>query len=338
MVDESSTSPRQFILSAVDAALNCSILEAMLQVADVDALRAILGSSALEDADLSWTYPLTPAQLQAVKDRFGVTFEPEGRETWLSAARSIGVAPYLIHTGYELALMLDGVKPLAKFSSAYPVEADDFPDEALFDPHVKSGLFVKRVVDEPFERPIRGARGRVVEGARWILFARRGEEWRIDAHLLLQEQSKHVPWNETLERLEGTLLGYTDQQNDWWLSHRRQHSASGTFTDQTAYVAVSAEDLAWIRDVGERALPPGKPRELLIYGSYTSPQHSAFESQGAPGSSVALVRFGLLREFTAKRDCVRRGEARCYLVTSDEVSALNRALTSAVQVVMELAS
>ena len=132
------------------------------------------------------------------------------------------------------------------------------------------------------------------------------------------------------------MLGYTDEQNDWWLGQRRQHNASGTFTDQTAYVAVSSEDLAWIRDVGERALPPGTPRELRIHGGYTSPQRGALENWRAHASAAAIVRFGLLREFTAKRDGFRRGEARCYLVESDEMSALNRALTSAVQVVMEL--
>jgi hypothetical protein len=27
-------------------------------------------------------------------------------------------------------------------------------------------------------------------------------------------------WNETLERMEGSLLGYTEAQNDWHIEHK----------------------------------------------------------------------------------------------------------------------
>ena len=123
--------------------------------------------------------------------------------------------------GVTLFLMLEGVKPFAKFAVEYPAEADEFPEEVLFEPHVRSGTLNKRVMpDEPFEKPIRVSSGRVFEGVRRIFYARHGEEWRIDAHLLVRGQLAHGPWNGTLERLEGSLLGYTDAQNNWWMAHR----------------------------------------------------------------------------------------------------------------------
>jgi hypothetical protein len=69
--------------------------------------------------------------------------------------------------------------------------------------------------DEPFEKPMRGLGGRIFEGVRWVFFARRGEELRIDGHNLLWRQLAYGPWNDTLDRLEGSLSGYTEAQNDW---------------------------------------------------------------------------------------------------------------------------
>jgi hypothetical protein len=119
--------------------------------------------------------------------------------------------------------MLEGVKPFAKFIIECPAEASDFPEEALFEPHVRSGVLIKRVMaDEPFEKPIRAPSGRIFKGVRKIFYTRNGEEWRIEAHNLVWKQLAHGPWNDTLERLEGSLLGYTDEQNDWWIAHRKQ--------------------------------------------------------------------------------------------------------------------
>ena len=51
--------------------------------------------------------------------------------------------------------MLEGVKPFAKFTVEYPTKADEFPEEALFEPHVRSGTLIMRVMaDEPFEKHV----------------------------------------------------------------------------------------------------------------------------------------------------------------------------------------
>jgi hypothetical protein len=128
--------------------------------------------------------------------------------------------PYLVHTNFELPLMLEGLKPLAVFHDAYPTE---WLTETLerFEPFVRSGRLVRSIVDTPFTEAER-ARFAGFLGWRRAFFALPGEEWRIDAFLLVAKVSTQTGWNEALERMEGSLLGYDDWQNDWWIEHRRQ--------------------------------------------------------------------------------------------------------------------
>jgi hypothetical protein len=220
-----------FILQAIDPSLGCPVVEMMLRVDDLAGLRAILGEEASDDGELRDIYSIGRDELLAIGHQYGARFEPDGRECRLARAHSIRDAPYLIHTGFELFLMLEGMKPFAKFAVEYPAQVDEFPEETLFEPHVLAGTLIKRIMIEPFEKPIGRSRGRVFEGMRQVFYARCGEEWRIDAYDLLRKQLAHGPWNETLERLEGSLLGYTDQQNDWWIAQlRHQRTLPGWMT------------------------------------------------------------------------------------------------------------
>jgi hypothetical protein len=116
--------------------------------------------------------------------------------------------PYPLHTNRELGLMLRGEKPLSVFSDAY----GHFPEAVLrylrmFDAHVDRGIFLKReyVSLESGNRP----------GTHVICYALPGQEWRIDA--IIELRKKLEAWNSELERTEGSLLGYSDWQNDWWI-------------------------------------------------------------------------------------------------------------------------
>jgi hypothetical protein len=333
---QSPQSPHRFVVRAIDPALSCSVLEAMLLVTDLETLRTLLGEDAADDAELRESYELDTDTLSAIADRFGVLFDPGGRECWLSRVHSIAYAPYLVHTGHELALMLDGLKPFAKFSLSTPVEPDEFPQEALFEPRVRSGRLIKRVLDEPLEKPIRSSTGRVYDGVRQIFYARPGEEWRIYAFILLWRQLDHGPWNETLERLDGSLLGYTDAQNDWWLARRRRDHTTPTFTDRTVYVAVDADELAWIRAIGERAFKPERREanlELVMH--LPRPKAAILEGWLAESGAAAIIRVGLPRKFLTGRAFGHRDGARSYLIGPDEVLTLNRALTTSIEVVAE---
>jgi hypothetical protein len=174
----------------------------------------------------------------------------------------------------------------------------------------------------------------------WRTWSSCGRYWastrRIDAHLLLQRQHNHGPWNETLERLEGSLLGYTDAQNDWWIAHRRRNRAFANFPDRTAYATVTADELAWIRAVGERALPPTAPEaalKLVMHGY--RPEPAVLDDWLAASNAAAIVRFALSRDFLDSREYGDRNGVRCYLIARQEVPALNRALASAIEVIAE---
>ena len=197
-------------------------------------------------------------------------------------------------------------------------------------------MLIKRVKDEPFDPPIRSRSGRVYEGTRQVFYARCGEEWRIDAFMLLWQQLDHGSWNETLERLHGALLGYTDEQNDWWLAHRRKNNASASYTDTTAYIAVDATELAWIRAVGERALQPerlGANLELVMHMQHPAP--ATLQRWLAESDTAAIIRVGLPQNFFTGHEYGQRDGARCYTIKPEDVLALNRELTSSIQIVAE---
>ena len=331
----------RFILQAIDPVLGCPVLETMLVVEDLEALRSVLGLDSLDDPELTASYNLDPGEAHAINDRFELEFEVDGRECALYRAYPIGeypdLAPYLIHTGYELALMLDGVKPFAKFYLEYPSEADEWVPEALFEPYVQSGVLIKRVTaDEPFDKPIRQHGGRMSEGIRQIFYARRGEEWRIDAHLLVWRQLKHGRWNETLERLEGSLLGYTDAQNAWGSTRRRRDHV--VHADWTFYLGVNADEQAWIHRVGERALSPdpaGATLKLMM--CWPRPQPAELVQWMETSTAAAIVRFGVSRDFLKDREREDINGTPCYSIPREEIPALNRALASSIEIIAERA-
>ena len=38
-------------------------------------------------------------------------------------------------------------------------------------------------------------------------------------------ENRTCVWNDDLERLQGSLFGYEDWQNDWWIEHKVRKSA-----------------------------------------------------------------------------------------------------------------
>lgn len=119
------------------------------------------------------------------------------------------------HTDRELELMLEGKKPLAMFYEDISFLPDEeFIPENKFAPYVENGQIVRRetVIKGPFSHEL----GREVQ-IKYVLFALKEEEWRINAMLLLKEQhEKTLEWNETCERVESSLLGYTEEEIDAW--------------------------------------------------------------------------------------------------------------------------
>jgi len=106
--------------------------------------------------------------------------------------------------------MLSGEKPLSVLSGMIPAN-DSFEEipEYLFDPHVESGAFVKLEYCQP-----NSAKDPHYKGLRVVLYALAHEAWRIDAYLLIRNTAGKTGWTDALTRLEGSLLGYAEWQND----------------------------------------------------------------------------------------------------------------------------
>ena len=210
------TQPRRFILQAIDPDLGHPAFETMFVAERPEELRTLLGAAAEGDPDLEHFYTLEPAEVIAITRRFDVGFDPQGREAYLYQWTHSREVPYLVHTNYELALMVDGRKQFANMYYEYPPA--QHPNEHRFERYVAQGLLHKEVEIEPFDKPIRNKFGHVFDGIRRAYYTRKGEEWRIAAWKLIWKASLKSGWNQHYERLEGMLFGYEDWQNDWWIA------------------------------------------------------------------------------------------------------------------------
>jgi hypothetical protein len=125
--------------------------------------------------------------------------------------------PYLVHTNREFGLMLKRIKPLTYFAYIEGYEVNCVVRYLLmFDRHVEAGRFKKREVVKPVPQLPHLSNHR-------IFYSLPREEWRIDSMLELVDRSG--PWSNHREREFGTLLGYEEWQNEFWLSrlgHSRQ--------------------------------------------------------------------------------------------------------------------
>jgi hypothetical protein len=205
---------RRFVLEAIDPQTECVSMEVKFEITEPSEIGDLIGSDAaaavLEGADCD----LEPDEVGKFRTRFNLAFEPGDLTVRLRTTSHLDDLPYQVHTGRELAFMLKGTKPLAAFWGAYPSipDREEIP-ERLFDPYVAAGRFVKR--ERVFEaRPSEVVGGELRHATRIVLYALPQEAWRIDAYLLLQDTAAKSGWNEGFERMQGSLLGYDQWEND----------------------------------------------------------------------------------------------------------------------------
>lgn len=195
---------RKFVIQIVDPRTKCVVSESVFETSDIAALCEIIDPEASE-IPVGVGYDLEKDDVQRIESRFDVAIECGLNVARLRSWILIDGLPYKVHTNRELTLMLKGVKPFAAFSELYaPGSDEEFIPETTFQPYVESKLLTK------VER-ILSVKGRDI---RFVLYARSGEEWRINAYMLLQQTAQKVSWNEGFERMEGSLLGYTEWEND----------------------------------------------------------------------------------------------------------------------------
>ena len=194
----------RFVIEAIDQTTECITSETSFDVDDAVELYRMIGADVAE-ADSGAEYELQVHEVDQLKARYMITFEPMSKALRLRRWHQLDDLPYKVHTGRELALMLDGNKPLAYFCGQHPAtpEIEEIP-ERLFDPYVAQRRFVKR----EYVTSALGRRTRIV------MYALPNQEWRINAMILLLETAAKSGWSEGFERMQGSLLGYEDWQND----------------------------------------------------------------------------------------------------------------------------
>ncbi|WP_242448816.1 hypothetical protein [Burkholderia metallica] len=256
-------SKNSFILSAIDPDLLYPCLQIRFEIDDVEALRRLVDPDAPEDAELDDWYLLSPIQVADVCEFFSIDFEHGSRETILAKYVKDRVpVPYFVHTGYELALMVQGRKPFGfiDFDSEYRPSVER---KARFDEYVARGVLHSEeiIVDAPARH------GRPARRIGQILYALKGEEWRIPAlEFFRQNLNRQGNGCENMERLESALLGYEPWQNDWWIEHLAR-SDNGLY-GASSIVKVNRAQFDWLVHAGFRALPPFDGPTFTLYSSH----------------------------------------------------------------------
>jgi hypothetical protein len=318
--------PRRFVLQALDPDHGSPVLEAAFFVSEIEHLRALLADVG-DDPALERGYFLDAAELTAINKRFGIAFDPEGREVLLEPWHSIRDAPYLVHGGYELPLLLEGRKQFARFSEEYPPNLHW--NEAKFDRYVAEGALHKEVVVEPFEEPIPLKHGRIADGLRTVYYTRKGEEWRIPAWKLIKDAVRKSRWSEDFERMEGMLFGYEEWQNDWWISGFRK--LRRRFGCMPVYRAVNAKEMAWIEMAGYRALPPAENSTIAVSLLAEPPADDAARRLTEGCNAAALVHVSVHSlPFLA---LVEGQTGPNYAIPAGRINDLNRNIAGEVAVV-----
>jgi hypothetical protein len=325
----------QFLIEAFDRERWCPVLQAMFPVDDPEALRALLAGIADDDPELEKTYFLDDEELAAIVATFNVSFDAaqldsKDLEINLSRWRLSGrtpYLPYLSHTRYELPLLLEGRKKLARMSDAYPPMT--FEGEDRFDHWVAKGVLHREEVNEPFDKPVQTSYGQTCLGHRTVYYTPKGEEWRIPAIKLISDASdKSGGWNEYFERLEGMLFGYEDWQNDWWIN---EGITGGGFGGLKGCCAVTAAGLAWIEAAGFRALPPiDRPTlTIMMYGREN--EADLYTTMLEDPASLAVARFNMLgRDFMNFWKSQRGGP---WDLPAERIAEFNRFLRGSVEIV-----
>ena len=116
------------------------------------------------------------------------------------------------HEGRELALMLAGKKPLARFALEHKAPDALAASEAAFRPHVTRGKLQRfQFKGAEFDR---------------VYYCLPTEEWRVKLLELIEaalEAGAHPFTIEDLHRIDGALLGYSKEDIEFFLARWRQH-------------------------------------------------------------------------------------------------------------------
>lgn len=325
-----------FILEAFDLDLWCPIAQTRFQVADIEALRAIVGEDADGDPELDECYFLDDEQLDGIVACFGLRLD---RSDFNSADIEFDLrrwyppdrVPYLVHSGYELPLLLNGQKKLAIMEHAYPPMT--FEGEHCFDHWVAEGVLHREEAVMPVEAPTKD--GPI--GIRTVYYTPKGEEWRIPANKLLWEAwyEGGGSWNEYFERLSSMLFGYEEWQTDWWIDHLLRHGPLG---GMSLCCAVTPAGLAWIVTAGFRALPPVEGRMLEVESYAPDDCDDLYGRLLGNPDHAAVVRFKILGRDAKRFIDFKKPPGGPWQIDSERIGEFNRYLRGSIVIVADRAA
>lgn len=171
-------------------------------------------------------YQLDRKDLTLLASAVGLALPATGEEVLLRRPDGLETVPYLVHTGYELPLMLEGRKPFAFFSddAVSPWLAET---KELFAPHVAAGTLVLDAFEFARMCPTTTG-GEKEQRTLYLAYALPGQEWRFER---FRQRCNRLffdwrPWTVEAEREEGLLLGYSEEQCSWWLANRFRKTAA----------------------------------------------------------------------------------------------------------------
>lgn len=185
---------------------------------DEPSVKRVLTALDWDELEVDTEYSLGTAEESVLEEFLPLNANVRGDEFWIRRSTWTDFLSYKIHTNRELHLMLNGVKPLSVFVDFHPGDSCDIPEE-LFDPLVKKGKFHTQqfiVESENDEKTV----------LRYVHYSMPDENWRMDAYMKLIGEIRKKGASPDLERQEGSLLGYTDSENEEFLIAKARYTKS----------------------------------------------------------------------------------------------------------------
>jgi hypothetical protein len=229
-------------------------------------------------------------------------------------------APYLVHTGYELPLLLSGRKKLGWIDVHPNLSPLDEFRLACLETYVEKGLLYKR------DNTVPEGGGRL--GA--VYYTSPSDAWRVDAYDFLHKEAGKVGgWSETFERMLGDLMGYSTEANNWWIERcvRDEVFPSG----MRYFLSVTSQELSVIECCGFRALPWATRDTFTLHSDIEQSSNGYARLIATQLDAVAIVR--VIVPLPKIRKIATASERGTWDVLSADMPTLNDSLRGNVTIV-----
>jgi hypothetical protein len=201
----------RLILERLDPDTNCVDRDWRLDLNDLRFLNNMLSID-----EHAWrgsvAFDLSPEQFAGIAGHYRVGTEIGEAPGRIRTRSKVDDLPYKVHTGRELKLMLAGEKPMSVFGRRYPSPMEEpNADRQPFAKWVECGR-LRRYEGIVFD-------GDALDtGIAYTIYTLPKEFWRAEAYLLLKKNGARSGWSAGMERAEGMLLGYSNEQIDIYLA------------------------------------------------------------------------------------------------------------------------